>query len=120
MLDTRKLQELDNHYDQEIRKIHHSIEELEDAFRLFMVRTDKLRETVYQMALSQGCELPQEAQMYLYQMEHNQDAFLVEFNAHMDELEEKQIQIRKDYDNQVDHLYMEAQRQASNEERTEI
>lgn len=116
MLDTRKLQELDNYYDQEIRKIYHSREQLEADFRLFMVKSDKLREYVYQVILGQGCDFPQEAQMHLHQMELTQDAFLAEFNARMDELDEEQSRVRKDYDNQVDNLYMEAQRQASEEE----
>lgn len=61
MIDTKKLQELDQEYDQNLRNIYRNREQLEDDFHLFMARTDSLKESVYQATLGQGWELPQEA-----------------------------------------------------------
>lgn len=48
MIDTKKLQELDQEYDQNLRNIYRNREQLEDDFHLFMARTDSLKESVYQ------------------------------------------------------------------------
>lgn len=54
MIDTKKLQELDQEYDQNLRNIYRNREQLEDDFHLFMARTDSLKESVYQATLGQG------------------------------------------------------------------
>ncbi|HFH6776534.1 TPA: hypothetical protein ACGMDD_002072 [Streptococcus agalactiae] len=56
MIDTKKLQELDQEYDQNLRNIYRNREQLEDDFHLFMARTDSLKESVYQATLGQGLE----------------------------------------------------------------
>lgn len=43
MIDTKKLQELDQEYDQNLRNIYRNREQLEDDFHLFMARTDSLK-----------------------------------------------------------------------------
>lgn len=108
MIDTKKLQELDQEYDQNLRNIYRNREQLEDDFHLFMARTDSLKESVYQATLGQGWELPQEAHAHLYNMDDNKDTFISEFNEYMEKLEEKEIDLRRVYNDRVDELYQKA------------
>ncbi|HGC8711354.1 TPA: hypothetical protein ACG4JP_001071 [Streptococcus agalactiae] len=108
MVDTKKLQELDQEYDQNLRNIYRNREQLEDDFHLFMARTDSLKESVYQATLGQGWELPQEAHAHLYNMDDNKDTFISEFNEYMEKLEEKEIGLRRVYNDRVDELYQKA------------
>lgn len=108
MIDTKKLQELDQEYDQNLRNIYRNREQLEDDFHLFMARTYSLKESVYQATLGQGWELPQEAHAHLYNMDDNKDTFISEFNEYMEKLEEKEIDLRRVYNDRVDELYQKA------------
>lgn len=73
-----------------------------------MARTDSLKESVYQATLGQGWELPQEAHAHLYNMDDNKDTFISEFNEYMEKLEEKEIDLRRVYNDRVDELYQKA------------
>lgn len=58
--------------------------------------------------LGQGWELPQEAHAHLYNMDDNKDTFISEFNEYMEKLEEKEIDLRRVYNDRVDELYQKA------------
>ncbi|AUW96131.1 hypothetical protein [Streptococcus pluranimalium] len=116
MVDRRKLQDLDDQYEENLRDIRQLRDNLEDNYQEFMSTTDRLREHVYQVIIGQGLDIPQEAQLYLYEMDSNQEQFQAECYRLMDELDERQITVRRDYERQVEDLYMMVKNQLDNKE----
>lgn len=108
MIDMKKLRELDDRYDRDLKKVTYQRMEAEDSYQSYMQTTENLKEQVYHIL---GGDIPEEAKPYYYQMDMNTDNYVAAFTQNMSDLDDREAELRKNYDNKVDELYYEAKKQ---------
>ena len=108
MIDTQKLQRLEDNYDAAVKKLHRQREALERDYQTYRVTTENLETQLYHIL--EG-KITEEALPYYHQMKVNSDHYQIDFHHAMAELEDKQSQLRRNHDAKVEELYDEANRQ---------
>lgn len=105
MVDINKINELDEKYSKDLKAINVEREEWEQDYHHVSQRNDELKDLVYQATVGKGIELSDEARLHLSEMDNTLDKFSAQYHQAIAVLDEKEIQLKKDYDKKLDALY---------------